>query len=143
MLLTPPLSFPLAPCSSIFTHMSTTKQTLDKWMDITIRDLHSSLAEREIGISGELDRSIHGTVSANEEGGKMHINYIYYGKFRDMGVRRGVSAADALGGRDKGWWNSVMRRRMMSLQEILINQYGAQAVASLQESLPGQVTLKM
>lgn len=120
------------------------KQLLDKWLSFTLSDLHESLAKNGIGVTGELDRSITGRVQVGDaDAAKIMISYVYYGKLRDMGVRRGVPLAQALGGRQKGWYTSVMNRRMMALTEIMVNKYGHMAAARIKDALPGTITLTM
>ena len=125
--------------------MTGKKHTAEKWLDITIKALRESLIKEGVGGSGELKGSIRGKVNAQgiDDVRSIELYYRFYGKFIDMGVGR--KARDGGFGKRtaKEWYSSVIGRRVYELSSIMINVYGAEAVARIMESLPGKVEIEM
>ena len=125
--------------------MATQRETVEKWLHITINDLKDSIGKHDIGVTGDLLASITGQVKGSDlTASEVEVMYKFYGTFVDMGVRRGVSLQDALGSKDrKDWYSSVINRRVNALSEIMLKRYGAEMAASINENLSGHVTFKM
>ena len=59
---------------------------------------------------------------------KVTFLFLYYGKFPDMGVGRGVKLGDPSGNRQrKPWYSSVFLKEVYALGRLLAEKYGIDA----------------
>lgn len=70
--------------------------TVEAWADITIKEWHKKIEKYGIESTGQLARSFVHHVMTNSGGDPTRIEFafLYYGKFVDWGVGRGVKIGD-------------------------------------------------
>lgn len=133
---------------------------IDAWADIAIERFQKVLKQKKIGVTGNLYRSFEKEVQ--KSGGNVQavfIRFAMYGRFRDMGVGRGMKAHEretnrwnliankAYGAdveysrrRPKRWFNKPKMAQIYRLREILAESVGHAMVANLQEGFQGDQT---
>ncbi|MFD2163656.1 hypothetical protein ACFSJU_14700 [Paradesertivirga mongoliensis] len=111
---------------------------VDQWSRYTIERFQKSIRQKKIGKSGALERSFGRKMQSS--GGELHevsISFLMRGRFRDMGVGRGLKAyernsnkASQLGAKvganvsyvhraPKRWLNKTKMSQVYKLNEIL------------------------
>lgn len=119
---------------------TTMLEMLDRWVEITIDQLHQALDHYEIGkLDGRLWHSIVGHVlKTGEEPRGVVIKFMQYGRFVDMGVGRGVpigkrgtaafgkyrdyngtSKLQVYNRQAKPWYSKTKSREIFKLRELL------------------------
>lgn len=104
-----------------------------KWTEITVLRLKSSLQTKKVGKTGKLLTSFAYSVSVgNGEYIKILLSYMYYGKFVDMGVGKGINMATALSGgnfkrKRKVWYSQTIGKEITKLSFFMARKAGAQA----------------
>lgn len=114
------------------------------WAEITIDRWKKRMATLEIGSSGELLKSFTAQVVSDAKGDptKITFAFLYYGRFPDMGVGRGVTldmTPDPSGHRKvKPWYSDTFRAEVVKLGRMLAAKYGldaAQAISLFRSSI--------
>lgn len=114
------------------------KSYIDRWAKITIDHWQDTLTAQNIGVSFELKRSFQKEVITHgEHSADIALKFAMYGRFRDMGVGRGLKAnerrnnnidrsgqrvganVNAYGYRPKKWLNKIAARQTFRLSELL------------------------
>ncbi|HRH57396.1 MAG TPA: hypothetical protein PLS10_07075 [Chitinophagales bacterium] len=104
-----------------------------QWTNITVLRLKSSVQKKNIGATGKLLSSFMSSVNVgNGEYIKILISYLYYGKFVDMGVGKGVDMATALRGskfkrKRKVWYSKTIGQEVTKLSFFMARKAGSQA----------------
>lgn len=101
-----------------------------RWADIVIERWIRKVNALQVYDTGELLKSFEAQVMADSNGNpeKVTFLFLYYGKFPDMGVGRGVKLGDAPGNRQrKPWYSSVFLREVYALGRLLAEKYGIDA----------------
>jgi len=130
----------------------TKAQVADAWAKITVKVWKEKLTKLKCVNSGKLLNSfIHNVVSqANGDVLKIEFAFLYYGKFVDMGVGKGVPIGGVkenatsrklegkmLGNlrRPKKWYSKVFSHEVKRLTEILAKQYADMGAKIIMESV--------
>lgn len=104
-----------------------------QWADIVIERWIRKIRELHIGSTGELVKSLEAQVAVDSNGNPAKITflYLYYGRFVDMGVGRGVKLGIKSETRErKPWYSSVFMKQVAVLGRKMAEKYGYD-VASL------------
>lgn len=139
------------------------KKVVDDWAIFAIKAFQDSLQKKKIGISGQLFNSFKRELVAN--GGDVSavlIKFALYGRFRDMGVGRGIKAyerksnkANLIGARQYGanveysrrqakrWYPKVKVHETMRLQEILVRDLGVNIHQWISNEWQGNVKVNL
>lgn len=105
----------------------------DKWLSTTIANLHQALAKYNIGkVDGKLLRSITGeVVKSGEDVEKIIIKFAQYGRFVDMGVRRGIKRRES---KQRPWFTKTKTREVARLRELLAEHYTHKVVNEVESA---------
>lgn len=101
-----------------------------RWADIVIERWIRKVNALQVYDTGELLKSFEAQVMADSNGNpeKVTFLFLYYGKFPDMGVGRGVKLGDERGNRQKKpWYSSVFLKEVYALGRLLAEKYGVDA----------------
>lgn len=125
--------------------------TARAWAEILIERWKRKIRSLNIGYSQDLINSIMlEAMSVAQSGGNIEFMFLYYGKFTDMGVGRGVSLGDVgdlrrdryLSGRQRGnyrrprkWYTDVFYKEVTKLRYILAENYGIEVINSIIEAI--------
>jgi hypothetical protein len=127
-------------------------EVADAWAFYTIKIWKEKMRKLRISQSGRLDTSFLKNVVGTPQGGVISIqfSFLYYGKFVDMGVGRGVKIGDVsenkisrrlegrmLGNRrrPKKWYGKTFYAEVSTLKEILVKEYAHKGVLQIVENL--------
>lgn len=117
---------------------------VDDWAKYAIKAFQESLHRKKIGVSGALFNSFKRELVANGgDVGAVMIKFSMYGRFRDMGVGRGMKAYERktnkmnlIGAKryganvqysrrqSKRWYPKIKVHETLRLQEILVRDLG-------------------
>jgi hypothetical protein len=105
------------------------KGSIEFWQKYTIKDWKKNIQKMRIGHSGALVNSFLSNLVMKSGGNEYKINFsfLYYGKFVDMGVGKGVP----MGRKDtkrkpKKWYARALTYNINKLTLILRKNYGEQ-----------------
>lgn len=118
------------------------ERTVRAWGGITVKEFIKAMRKRRIR-EGDLYKSFRVKLEKNSEGRpvKVVMEFLFYGRFVDMGVGRGVKLENVKGNREvwramskkdrkgksnrypKKWYSPVMYREFQRLSEILLKVY--------------------
>ena len=107
------------------------------WADIVLDRWRARMADYNVGQTGDLLRSLQAQVQSDAQGDPYKITflYLYYGRFTDMGVGRGVTldmTPDPSGHRQvKPWYSQTYRREVMKLGIMMAAKYGIDAAEAI------------
>jgi hypothetical protein len=124
--------------------MSSVNQTVADWARITVERWEEKITTLKIGDSNTLLRSFTHQVISDSNGDPEMIKFTfeYYGRLVDMGVGRGVTAADVgvkeTRRRPKPWYNKTFGREIHRLGELLAEAYGRKAVTIIVNQIEGK-----
>lgn len=114
----------------------------ERWAEIVIERWQARMTALNIGDTGELLRSFHAQVQRDAAGdpAKVTFTFLYYGRFPDMGVGRGVTLSDAPApGRPvKPWYSQTFLGEVVKLGRMLAAKYGidaAMAISAFSDSI--------
>ena len=100
------------------------------------------MAEYNVGDTGELLKSFEAHVTADSNGDPVKITFafLYYGRFPDMGVGRGVTLSDtpAPSRQVKPWYSKTFMTEVVKLGRMIAEKYGidaAMAVSAFSSSI--------
>ena len=106
-----------------------------KWAEITIQRWEEKIAALNIHQTGELLRSFTAQVVNDAKGNpeKVLFTFLYYGKFSDMGVGKGVKIADVGRTRrkQKEWYSKSFYTEVQKLSRIMADRYGERALEAI------------
>ena len=111
---------------------NSTLEMARRWADIVIERWIRKIHSLRIGSSGELLKSLHSQVVSDSRDNpeKITFFYLYYGKFPDMGVGRGVKLGESSETRKKKpWYSSVFIREVNTLGRLMAERYGYDAAS--------------
>ena len=109
-----------------------------EWARIVIERWQKRMESLNMGDSGELLKSFESQVSvdANGDPSKITFAFLYYGRFPDMGVGRGVKLSDvpdSTGRRQvKPWYSQTFMNEVVKLGHFLAAKYGLDAAMVMQ-----------
>lgn len=115
-----------------------------KWADIVIDRWKARMTALDVGDTGALLKSFEAQVVADSKGdpAKITFAFLYYGRFPDMGVGRGVSLSDVpdpSGHRKvKPWYSHTFMTEVLKLGRMMAAKYGidaAMAVSAFSNSI--------
>lgn len=110
-------------------------EMVQRWAEIVIERWQARMEALEVGSTGELMRSFHAQVTndANGDPTKVTFAFLYYGRFPDMGVGRGITLSDvpAPGRPVKPWYSQVFLGEVVKLGRMLAAKYGIDAAMAL------------
>jgi hypothetical protein len=114
--------------------------TLEAWAKIVIERFELKITHLKIGSRGELLKSFASQLYADSGGdvSKIVFGFLYYGRFTDMGVGKGVKIGQAGVGnnrRVKPWYAKVFFGQVYKLGKILAEKTGQQAQIAVFEGL--------
>ena len=119
-------------------------QMAQQWADIVIERWQKRMAALDIGDTGELLRSFQAQVASDSNGdpSKITFTFLYYGRFPDMGVGRGVTLADVPDERrkPKPWYSKTFLGEVVKLGRFMAAKYGmdaADAISAFSDGLVG------
>lgn len=117
----------------------TQKELAEQWSEITILRWKERMKELKIGHTGALENSFGYSVMLDQFLGikKIDLGFLFYGKFVDMGVGKGLgiesvkdnrsrwaaAAGDKINRRAKKWYSPVFHREYNILNEKLQEYY--------------------
>lgn len=127
-------------------------QIADAWAKITVKIWKEKILKLKIGSTGQLmDSFIHDVIgSAQGDVLKIDFAFLYYGKFVDMGVGKGVKIGGVkenmtsrrlegkmLGNRRraKKWYSKTFHAEVARLSEIMREKYSNQATFIIKENI--------
>lgn len=112
------------------------------WADIVIERWQKRMAELDVGDTGALLKSFQAQVTADSNGdpAKVTFAFLYYGRFPDMGVGRGVTLADVPSPTRpvKPWYSQTFMNEVVKLGRMMAAKYGldaAMAVSAFSSSI--------
>ena len=114
------------------------------WAEIVIDRWRKRMAELEVNDTGALVKSFTAQVTADAKGdpAKITFAFLYYGRFPDMGVGRGVTLSDvpdSSGKRKvKPWYSQTFMKEIGILGKKIAERFGfdaAMAISSFQNSI--------
>lgn len=109
--------------------------TVRAWADIVIERWKKRMEELEVGDTGELLRSFEAQVTADSNGdpAKVTFTFLYYGRFPDMGVGRGITLADAPhpSRKVKPWYSKTFLAEVNKLGRMMAAKYGLEAALEI------------
>jgi len=114
--------------------------TAEAWAEIVVEKWKDRIDKMGVG-SGNSDSELYSSfeheVIANSNGNLQRIDFAfnYYGKFIDMGVRKGVTLNDADQLNPKPWYSVVWYSQYKRLVEILSQKYARIGVLSIVENI--------
>ena len=115
------------------------QQTIQAWANYVIERWELEIIRLGINSTGRLLKSFTTTIHTQSGGNveKIIFAYEYYGKFVDMGVGRGVTAAEVpqSGRTPKAWYNKTFFGQVKKLGEILQVKYSNTAAVTIVESI--------
>ncbi|MFV0506362.1 MAG: hypothetical protein ACK5L5_06580 [Bacteroidales bacterium] len=110
-------------------------ETLEAWADIVLKKWEDRI--KRLGLSGSqllqsLDQYIHREANGNPE----IIDFIfnYYGKFVDMGVRRGAPLGSGKE-QPREWYSKIFYQQVQRLSQILKEKYEERAALTIIENI--------
>jgi hypothetical protein len=132
--------------------IKTFHEIADAWAFFTIKIWKEKITKLRIGQTGELETSFDNSIFGTAENSDMVIKFqfLYYGKFVDMGVGRGTRINDikenktsrALYGkmlgnrrRPKKWYGKTFYAEVATLKEILAREYGHKGALVVYENI--------
>lgn len=100
-----------------------------RWADIVIERWIRKIQSLHIISSGELLKSLEAHVASDSNGDpeKITFLYLYYGKFPDMGVGRGVKLGETGNRKVKPWYSSTFLKEVNTLGRLMAERYGYDA----------------
>lgn len=107
------------------------------WAEITIDRWKQRMAALEVGSTGELLKSFVAHVTADAQGdpSKITFAFLYYGRFPDMGVGRGVKLGDTPDRtghrRIKPWYSDTFRTEVVKLGRMMATRFGIEAAEAI------------
>jgi len=107
------------------------------WAEITIDRWKKRMAALGVGSTGELLKSFTAHVTSDAQGdpAKITFAFLYYGRFPDMGVGRGVKLADTPDRtgrrRIKPWYSETFRIEVAKLGRMMAARYGIEAADAI------------
>lgn len=127
---------------------SNNQHLITEWCRITIERFNEAIDKHGIGISGDLKSSIVSSIIAGSDGNiaAIELKFLYYGRFVDMGVGKGVPIGSASGKADyfnfrsaggqlhnynrqaKPWYSPKKVREISRLEAILAQFYGYKTI---------------
>jgi hypothetical protein len=129
------------------------RKKVDEWADITIEKFQKSIRKQGIGVSNELiDSFTKQVITDRDEMVGMLIKFKFYGRLRDMGVGRGISAYERTGNaanrrgastganvsyvnrKPKKWYNKTKASQLYRLREILGQDISKEATTYINDS---------
>lgn len=116
------------------------EKTLQAWADIVIEKWETKIRRLRVQDTGELVRSFQAHLSVNSGGNteKIVFTYLYYGKFPDMGVGKGVPL-ELVGKkgtrRARPWMGKIFFSQLQQLGRIMAEKTGQQAVINIIEAI--------
>jgi len=128
--------------------------TVEAWTDILLDRLYQSIYKHKILNTWQL----HDSLSAKILGGQkspeaIALEYLYYGKFVEMGVGKGVRLENRNqmqqdyrhneGGtrrKPKKWISKIVYSQTLKLRDIMMSKYGKKGAFSIVENLDDNAT---
>lgn len=116
--------------------MSENKLTIaQKWADIVIERWQKKIISMKIIDTGDLLKSFltHISADANGDPTKIAFAFLYYGRFSDMGVGKGVKISDVpdVNRQQKKWYSDTFLREVQVLGRIMAEKYGIEAAEEI------------
>jgi hypothetical protein len=116
--------------------------TLEAWTKIVIERFEMKINHLKIGDTGELLATLTQQLYSDSEGDvdKITFGFLYYGRFPDMGVGRGVKLGEAGTGNNrkiKPWFAKTFFSQVYKLGKILAEKTGNQAQIAIIEGIEG------
>ena len=112
-------------------------EMVQKWADIVIERWKVRMAALGVGDTGELLKSFEAQVvmDSNGDPAKITFTFLYYGRFTDMGVGRGVTLSDVpdvTGNRRvKPWYSKTFLNEVIKLGRMMATKYGFDAAMAI------------
>ena len=105
------------------------------WADIVIERWQKRMAEFDVGDTGALVKSFQAQVTADSNGdpAKVTFAFLYYGRFPDMGVGRGVTLSDVPSPTRhvKPWYSQTFMNEVVKLGRMMASKYGLDAALAV------------
>lgn len=130
--------------------METKKFSAQQWLDIYEERLQDALLKHGIGKTGSLASSFVKTVilNADAEPAKMQMQFLFYGRFRDMGVGRGQALGfkkekniqlyrtqNSFGRKPAKWYSKTTGREIEILAQLLKKHFGIEMIQTIESNL--------
>lgn len=133
---------------------------IDDWARIAIDRYKKEIAKKNIGVSGALSRSFQKEITVSGGDVKaVYIRFLMYGRFRDMGVGRGLKAYERKINKEfliaaktyganveyvrrqpKRWFNKPKMAQIYKLREILAKELDHAVVTNIQDFFSDDMT---
>jgi len=132
------------------------EEAVAKWLQYAVERFEVSIVKKKIGVSNALLNSFFTDIIKGSGGSvaKLELRFLFYGRFVDMGVGRGVpiGSQSALkekffekrnklgqlhkyGRTKKAWYSKTKARELGKLSKILAKEFGLSSVSSLEKRL--------
>lgn len=135
----------------------------DAWARYVIEKWQGAIKDKNIGITGALIRSFSREIQMAGDDVKMVImRFNFYGRFRDMGVGRGLKAYERgsnktnligakryganvsyTGRQPKKWYNKIRVAQTYRLGELLATEEGKRLIQNIEADFSNTITIKM
>lgn len=133
------------------------------WAEITIERWKSAIKDKGIGVTQSLINSFKHELSISGNDVKVvTLRFNFYGRFRDMGVGRGLKAYERgtnkrnligakryganvayIGRQPKKWYNKVKQAETYRLGELLATAEGKRLIQNIEADFSNTITVKM
>lgn len=121
--------------------------SIRKWQEFTVKDWKASIAKARIGWSNDLVNSFKSSLkeSGNGDIETIYFNFLFYGKFPDIGVGRGLPLAKRSSKKTKRkrkkWLNKPFYANLNAITNIMAKQYGSIAAANMVHSIENKIVI--
>lgn len=135
----------------------------DDWAKITIERWKTAIKDKGIGLTQSLINSFnHELQMAGNDVKVVTLRFNFYGRFRDMGVGRGLKAYERgtnkqnligakryganvryVGRQPKKWYNKIKQAETFRLGELLATAEGKKLIQNIEADFSNTITLKM
>lgn len=115
------------------------KLTVEAWADIVIKEWLNKISLLDIKDTNELYNSFsqHIVAGANGDVQRIDFAFLYYGKFSDMGVGKGVTIGQHVdsGRTPNKWYSPVLTYQVNKLRELLVAKYAHKGAMGIIEKV--------
>jgi hypothetical protein len=115
-------------------------KTLKDWADIVLERFELKISKLQVNDTGELLKSFTSQLYRDSAGDveKITFTFLYYGRFPDMGVGKGVKFGQAGKGNNriiKPWFSKTFFGQVYKMGKILAENTGQQAQIMILENM--------
>ncbi|HMT28923.1 MAG TPA: hypothetical protein PKD91_06570 [Bacteroidia bacterium] len=133
-------------------------EVITEWLAIAVERFQQSIKEKKIGVTKSLFNSFITNILSSSGGNisRVEIQFLFYGRYIDMGVGRGFPIGGRrtnkdfdrfrskdgrlkqMGRKPKKWYSKTRAYEVGQLTRLLAEQYGMQTAKSVETALDGE-----